>query len=99
MFALASLEIKVANCQYRHAIDKCCANGTLFHDCNEQFLNQVIIKLQEKYLMPGEEFIVKGDIAREICFVMQGKVQVMHGELVLKTVFPDIPEVRVGSWF
>lgn len=70
-----SLQIKVAACQYGHVIEKCSFRGGLFSGCNQQFVNSVIVKLHENYLMPREEFITKGDMARELSFVLEGFVQ------------------------
>lgn len=34
-----------------------------------QFLNQLMLKLREIYLMPGETLIRAGDMSRELAFV------------------------------
>lgn len=71
-----SLAVKVANAQYREVVDKSCVRGGAFFGCNNFFLDALMVKLHEKYLMPGEEFIRKGDMARELSFVLGGKLQV-----------------------
>ena len=61
-----SLRMKVASNQYSHIIER---NAQLFKGCNLQFLNQLMMKLRESYLMPGETLIREGDMARELGFV------------------------------
>lgn len=58
--------MQVASHQYSYVIER---NSTLFKGCNLQFLNQLLIKLRETYLMPGEVMVREGDMARELGFV------------------------------
>ena len=61
-----SLRMKVASHQYSHVIQR---NSQLFKGCNLQFLSQLMLKLREMYLMPGETLIRAGDMSRELAFV------------------------------
>ena len=61
-----SLRMKVASHQYNYVIQR---NSLLFKGCNLQFLNQLMLKLREMYLMPGETLIRAGDMSRELAFV------------------------------
>jgi len=61
-----SLRMKVASHQYSYVIQR---NSMLFKGCNLQFLNQLMLKLREMYLMPGETLIRAGDMSRELAFV------------------------------
>ena len=61
-----SLRMKVASHQYSYVIQR---NSQLFKGCNLQFLNQLMLKLREMYLMPGEALIRAGDMSRELAFV------------------------------
>ena len=61
-----SLRMKVASHQYSYVIQR---NSSLFKGCNLQFLNQLMLKLREIYLMPGETLIRAGDMSRELAFV------------------------------
>ncbi len=61
-----SLRMKVASHQYSYVIQR---NSLLFKGCNLQFLNQLMLKLREMYLMPGETLIRAGDMSRELAFV------------------------------
>ena len=61
-----SLRMKVASHQYSYVIQR---NSMLFKGCNLQFLNQLMLKLREIYLMPGETLIRAGDMSRELAFV------------------------------
>ncbi|KAK3235909.1 hypothetical protein CYMTET_53920 [Cymbomonas tetramitiformis] len=92
-----SLAIKVAYCQYHSVIEKCSMRGGgIFYECNEQFLNMVILCLREVYLMPGEEVAKQGDMSRDLSFVIYGSVQVMEpgdSHLVVREIRSDIPEV------
>ncbi|KAK9850461.1 hypothetical protein WJX84_001935, partial [Apatococcus fuscideae] len=61
-----SLRVKVASHQYSYIIER---NNHLFRGCNPQFLNSLMLKLREHYLMPGEVMVREGDMAREVGFV------------------------------
>ncbi len=58
--------MKVASHQYSYIIER---NSHLFRGCNPQFLNSLMLKLREHYLMPGEVMVREGDMAREVGFV------------------------------
>jgi hypothetical protein len=56
------------------------------------FLSEMVCRLSELYLMPGEEFIRKGDVVRELGFVADGVVQLFEGSEVKKEIRGDIAE-------
>ena len=72
-----ALSEKVANKRFRRFVDSNCLRHFCFHGCETNFLSAMTCMLSELYLMPGEEFMRKGDVARELCFVADGVVQMM----------------------
>ncbi|KAK3264010.1 hypothetical protein CYMTET_27222 [Cymbomonas tetramitiformis] len=95
-----SIEIKVAKCQYGEVLQKCSQrNGGIFYSCIDQFLSVLIICLRPVYLMPGEEVVQEGQMARELMFVFRGSVQVFErdpvngNETVVSTVRSDRRDV------
>jgi len=53
-----------------------------FFRCESNFISWLVCVLKEQYLMPGEEFVRCGDIARELYFVADGLVQLLEGVCV-----------------
>ncbi|GMH42770.1 hypothetical protein BSKO_10689 [Bryopsis sp. KO-2023] len=82
----SSLRIQVASHQYSSIIRR---NEFLFKGCNAQFLKEVMIRLREVYLMPGEVTIREGEMARELIFVLKGVVEEMYQGTTIKTVRED----------
>ncbi|KAK9811376.1 hypothetical protein WJX72_002779 [[Myrmecia] bisecta] len=81
-----TLRMKIASHQYNYVIER---NSLLFKGCNLQFLNQLMIKLRETYLMPGEVMIREGDMARELGFVAQGVVEEIRDGAVIRSMRHD----------
>ena len=75
-----SLRMKVASHQYSYVIQR---NSMLFKGCNLQFLNQLMLKLREIYLMPGETLIRAGDMSRELAFVARVCTSTSHCSITL----------------
>jgi len=75
-----SLELKVADCKYRYVIDKCMLRGNVFFNCDNNFLSALLVKLKVVHIMPGEEFVSKDGIPRELYFVLEGQVHVIDDE-------------------
>ncbi|KAK3239416.1 hypothetical protein CYMTET_50659 [Cymbomonas tetramitiformis] len=85
-----SLAVKVANHKFMDSLNKNTVKGELFSGCTPQFLNAIVVKLREVYLMPGEELMRKGDISRELSFVTSGQMEVKHLNMLVKMVRPDV---------
>jgi hypothetical protein len=75
-----SLRMKVASHQYSYVIQR---NSMLFKGCNLQFLNQLMLKLREMYLMPGETLIRAGDMSRELAFVARVRSSTAHCSITI----------------
>lgn len=75
-----SLRMKVASHQYSYVIQR---NSMLFKGCNLQFLNQLMLKLREMYLMPGETLIRAGDMSRELAFVARVHSSTAHCSITI----------------
>jgi hypothetical protein len=75
-----SLRMKVASHQYSYVIQR---NSMLFKGCNLQFLNQLMLKLREMYLMPGETLIRAGDMSRELAFVARVCTSTAHCSITI----------------
>jgi len=88
-----SLAVKVSECKYRAVIDKCAARGDAFYNCEEQFLNTMLLKLKVVFYMPGEEIIRKGDLSRELLFVSNGACQIMEDDKVKRVIRHDVPNM------
>ena len=87
-----SLAMKVANKRFRQYVDHNCLRNFCFHGCDMNFLSAMTCLLAEVYLMPGEEFIRKGDVSRELCIVADGLVQMMDGDDVKREIRSDVVE-------
>jgi hypothetical protein len=44
-------------------------------DCNERFLDEMLVLCSVKYFMSEEEILEKGDISRELIFLIDGAVE------------------------
>jgi hypothetical protein len=88
-----SLAVKVADCKYKALLEKCMARGQLFSGCNNQFINDLLIRLHVVYLMLGEEIAKKQDASRELVFVLHGAAEVMEGERLKKVIHSDVPDI------
>ncbi len=78
-----SLRMKVASHQYSYVIQR---NSMLFKGCNLQFLNQLMLKLREMYLMPGETLIRAGDMSRELAFVARVCSSTAHCSITISMI-------------
>ena len=67
-----TLQTKVANKKFRQYVDRNCERGQCFYRCEINFFSALVCMLKELYLMPAEEFIRHGDVARELYFVADG---------------------------
>ena len=85
-----SLAIKVSNCKYRNVIERCTARGEVFHGCNRQFLNTLLMKLKLVFYMPHEEIFKKDDLARELAMVHYGACFIYEDEKVSRVVRHDV---------
>jgi hypothetical protein len=80
-FSPRAVQMLPASLQARIAVENCAStlrrNSHLLADCNPQFLARFTMKLQEVFLMPGESVLKRGDIAREMSFVVKGTLVVL----------------------
>lgn len=77
----ASLQARIADTECRHTMNR---NTHVFANCNEQFLARFMTMLAEVSLMPGEQLLQQGDMARQLSFATKGTlvVQDTKGTLI-----------------
>ena len=46
-----ALELRIASCQYKKVIDTCKVQGAPLRNCNEQFMNALLMSLKEASLV------------------------------------------------
>jgi hypothetical protein len=85
-----SLAIKLSDCKYRGVIEKCTPRGQIFHGCDAQFLNTLLMKLKVVYFMPSEEVFKKDEISRELCLVLHGACHLIEDDKVKRVVRDDV---------
>ena len=85
-----SLAIKLSDCKYRGVLDKCTPRGQAFFGCEPLFLDALLMKLKVVYYMPSEEVFKKGDISRELCFVLQGACHLMDEDKIKRVGRDDV---------
>ncbi|XP_008795354.1 potassium channel KOR1 isoform X2 [Phoenix dactylifera] len=66
-----SIRAKISETLYKPYID----NVPLFSGCSEEFIHQIIIKLQEEFFLPGEVLLEQGDAVDQLYFVCHGKLE------------------------
>jgi hypothetical protein len=64
--------------------------GEVFHGCNPQFLNTMLMKLKLVFFMPNEEIFKKDDLARELALVHHGACFIYEDEKVSRVVRHDV---------
>lgn len=85
-----SMEIQVADALFRPTIEKSWLAGGLLDGCSPQYLDTLLMSLHEVYLMPGEEVLRAGQSSMQLCFVVSGSVEEIHGEVVKNVIRSDV---------
>jgi len=88
-----SLLIKVSECKYKDALDKCTVRGSIFFGCDPQFLGALLMKLKVVFLMPNEELFKKDDLSKELCFVLNGACYLLEDEKIKSVIRHDVPNI------
>jgi CRP-like cAMP-binding protein len=74
-----SLRTQVASEQYLKEMQA----TWVFHACTPQFLDQIVLELRERYVMPSEPIFFQGEGSTELLWCIGGTLQVKKdGELV-----------------
>lgn len=74
-----SLRVALASHLYGHLLRR---NRYLLQDCNPQFTTMMLMELREVFLIPGGVIFHMGDMARELCFLVEGVIEkVKDGEV------------------
>eukprot|EP00899_Mesostigma_viride_P007204 jgi/Mesvir1/16485/Mv10043-RA.1 len=82
----AVLQVRVAAARYRCVVDRA---RFLFQNCDQQFLSLLMARLREVFLMPGEKLFRGHDISSEVCFIFQGKLEVVDDDdKIVERVYP-----------
>jgi hypothetical protein len=58
--------------------------------CDPQFLSALLMRLRVVYYMPSEEVMRKGDLSRELCFVLHGACHLMEDDKIHRVVRHDV---------
>jgi hypothetical protein len=63
-------------------------------DCNERFLDEMLVLCSAKYFMSSEVILEKGDISRELIFLIDGAVEaaVDGGAGTAEVISIDVPD-------
>jgi hypothetical protein len=63
-------------------------------DCSERFLDEMLVLCSAKYFMASEEILEKGDISRELIFLIDGAVEaaVDGGAGAAEVISSDVPD-------
>ncbi len=88
-----AIAIKVADSKFKAVLDKCMARGRLFDGCHQQFINDLMVRLNVVYLMLGEEIAKQHDATRELVFLLHGAAEIMDGDRIKKVIRSDVPDV------
>jgi CRP-like cAMP-binding protein len=81
-----SLRLRVASAQYKRVVEV----TWIFGRCNSQFLDQLVMVLRERYVMPLEMLFDRGDGSRELLWCVSGTLHVRKGEQHIATVRSDL---------
>ncbi|XP_078441067.1 potassium channel KOR1-like [Wolffia australiana] len=72
-----SIRAKISRSLYRSFIEKI----PLFRGCSTEFLNQIVVRLQEEFFLPGELILEQGSAVDQLYFVNHGSLEgVVIGE-------------------
>ncbi len=53
-------------------------SATFFKDCSSSLIQQIVLTLQECTYSPGDIIILRGQIGREVFFIVKGKCEVLN---------------------
>ena len=70
----STLVLKIANFRHRASVNRC----RLLKGVSEALLNQIVLRLKHRYMQPGERLFKEGDMARDLCIVEGGEVEIFH---------------------
>ena len=89
-----SLQLKVVQSKYGSLLLRGRARGQLFFECNEHFLNELLVHLNVLYLMAGQDIVKKGDISQELLVLVDGTADIVgeSGEST-STISSSSPDV------
>lgn len=66
-----SIRAKISQTLYRPYIEKV----PLFKGCSTEFINQIVIRLQEEFFLPGEVLLEQGSAVDQLYFVCHGVLE------------------------
>jgi len=55
-----------------------------------QYLDSMLVLLREVFLMPGEEVLRAGQSSLQLAFVISGRVEELHGDVVQNVIRSDV---------
>ncbi|WOL20137.1 potassium channel KOR1-like isoform X1 [Canna indica] len=67
----ASIRAKICQSLYRPYIEQ----TSLFTGCSAEFINQIVMRLQEEFFLPGEVIIEQGNPVDQLYFVCHGALE------------------------
>jgi ankyrin repeat protein len=81
-----SLRLRIATARYYKLVER----ARIFYQCNPQFLDQLVMTLRERYLMPSEVCFERGDGSRELLWCASGVLHVTKGDEHIATIRSDL---------
>ncbi|MQL96094.1 hypothetical protein Taro_028770 [Colocasia esculenta] len=66
-----SIRAKISQSLYRPYIEKV----SLFQGCSPEFINQIVVRLQEEFFLPGEIIMEQGNAVDQLYFVCHGVLE------------------------
>lgn len=91
--------IRTKMCAHLYA-DVLSRNAHLFAGVNAQFANQLLVRLREVHVMPGEVIIRQRDMSRELFFLTHGNLEVFRDNgVVVRTLRSDSDAPNVVGEF
>ena len=89
-----SLQLKAVKSKFGSLIQRGCTRGRLFFECNDQFLNELLVHFSVLYFMAGQDIVKKGDISQELFLLVDGAVDILNAsEESVSTISSSSPDV------
>ncbi|KAI7907106.1 uncharacterized protein BX663DRAFT_426629 [Cokeromyces recurvatus] len=70
-----------------------------FQSCPEEFLHYVSLKVEPRHYAPNDLILKKGDIGKELFFILSGTVEITNMDTVLSDSLTPIEHLSTGDYF
>jgi CRP-like cAMP-binding protein len=89
-----SLQLKAVKSKFGSLLQRGCTRGRLFFECNEHFLNELLVHFNVLYFMAGQDIVKKGDISQELIILVDGAVDIINdSEESVSTISSSSPDI------